>query len=904
MSSIYNEEYYKNYDVGIAKVDYEGSEYTKNFLKTVARMIVEKYHPKTILDAGCAMGYLVEALRDLGVEAYGVDISEYAIGKVREDMKPYCAVRSLLDPLPEHFPKRFDMVTTIEVIEHLEEEQGLQALKNLCNYADTILFSSSPDDFEEPTHVNVRPPEYWVSHFARNQFYNNAEISNDYLTPWTLFVSRTDDVNKVIETYERKVQTDKKKLNELQSILTQKSAEVERISQEHSQASAELSAVKENLFMTVEKHQDALKELSISIEKYEQLFAEFSVMRGLYEAIVGSFFWKATKPLRIILDGLKKIFNFGRYKHIIRVGIKSLKKDGIKVTFYKATHWLGMARSYESYRRTHQLSEKERERQKKTVFEKDITFSILVPLYNTPENFLREMIESVLEQTYAKWELCLADGSDMQHGYVEEVVQHYSKEDKRIKYKKLVQNKGISENTNECINMATGNYIGLFDHDDLLVPSALYEYMKVICKKNADFIYCDEDKFINRGEYFDPFFKPEFAIDNLRANNYVCHFTVFKTNLLEKIGLFRKEFDGSQDHDMILRLCEEAGCIIRVPKILYHWRISDESVASDPYAKPYTIQAGLNAVSEHLKRCGLEAKVDSSSAHPNIYRIQYEIKGSPFISIVIPNKDHMGDLSRCIRSIMDKSSYKNYEIIIVENNSTSPEIFTYYESLKKYPNIKVVTYETNGTFNYPAINNYGVSFTKGKHLLFLNNDIEVISENWLEEMLMFSQRSDVGAVGAKLYYPNNTIQHAGVILGLGGVAGHSHKYCSSSDPGYFGLCFKQQNLSAVTAACLMMKKSIFDEVGRFDEAFSVAFNDVDLCMRIRAKGYLICFTPYAELYHYESISRGYEDTPEKQKRFEGEINRFKKRWKEELLTGDPYYNPNLTLDKEDYSIDY
>lgn len=661
-------------------------------------------------------------------------------------------------------------------------------------------------------------------------------------------------------------------------------------------------------FKNISQEKDILiKNLNAELEHYklhynaainqrEELKIIISKLEDCYNIISNSTCWKMTKPIRIILDTIKKILKSNKHTHLFCKGIKSLKNNGFQFTLKKVINKFKKNKAIF-------LSNEERLLQSNTKFDKDIKFSIIVPLYNTPKNFLKEMINSCINQTYKNWELCLANGSDKRHRYVERIIKNYMKKDGRIKYKLLVENKGISENTNECIKMANGEYIALFDHDDLLHPSALFEYMKVICDKNADFIYCDEDKFENDiNERFDPNFKPDFAIDNLRANNYICHFTVFRRELLEEVGLFRKEFDGSQDHDMILRLIEKAQVIAHVPKILYHWRVSSISVASDPYAKPYTIKAGINAVTEHLNRCNLKGKVESSKVHPNIYRIKYDITGNPLISILIPNKDHVVDLSRCINSIFEKSTYKNIEIVIIENNSTEKETFDYYKTLEVYDNVKVITYKSNGKFNYSAINNFGVKYASGEHLLFLNNDIEIISENWLEEMLMYSQRNDVGAVGAKLYYPNNTIQHAGLGIGLLTLAGHFHRYFDRNSTGYMGNLFYCRNVSGVTAACVMMRKNVFIEINGFDETFEVAFNDVDLCMRIRKEGYLIVWTPYAEAYHYESISRGLEDTTEKQERFNGEIRRFQERWKKELKEGDPYYNPNLTLDKEDFSF--
>jgi len=556
--------------------------------------------------------------------------------------------------------------------------------------------------------------------------------------------------------------------------------------------------------------------------------------------------------------------------------------------------------------------EAQRKLQQETVFENRVKISILVPLYNTPENFLREMIESVTNQTYDNWELCLADGSDEGHAYVGEICAEYIRKEtpdtSRIVYRKLEKNGGIAGNTNECLKLATGEYIGLFDHDDVLHPSALYEYVKVINEQGADYIYCDETTFKGNdiNHMLTMHFKPDFAIDNLRANNYICHFSVFARTLLDGTELFRPKFDGSQDHDMILRLTDRAEKVVHVPKLLYYWRSHAGSVASGIDAKPYAVQAAKGAVADHLKRHGYEHfQITSTRAFETIFKIRYSIKGNPKISIVIANKDHTEDLKRCISSIIEKSTYENYEIIVVENNSTSEEIFAYYKELEEIEQVKVVTYKAsseNAGFNYSAVNNFGVSHATGDYILLLNNDTQVITVNWMEELLMYAQREDVGAVGGKLYYGNKTIQHAGVVLALGAhrTAGHSHYGQHRENLGYMGRLCYAQNVSAVTGACLLVKKSLFDEVGGLDEGFAISLNDVDFCLKLREKGLLNVFTPFAELYHYESISRGLDNEGEKAKRYEQESEKFRNKWKSVLEAGDPYYNPNFSLDRSDF----
>lgn len=587
----------------------------------------------------------------------------------------------------------------------------------------------------------------------------------------------------------------------------------------------------------------------------------------------------------------------------IKTGLKYVQKYGYKnfinkIKIKNSTNTSGIA--YGEWLKNHMPKDEELKEQKDFKFEYSPLISIVVPTYNTPEKFLREMIESVINQTYLNWELCIADGSDEQSTI--HILKEYSEKYSNIKIKYLDTNEGISGNTNKALELAEGEYIGLFDHDDLLTQNALYEIVKVINENDTpEFIYTDEDKVDETGlEFFDPHFKPDWSPDTLRSYNYITHFSVFKKDLLEKVGNFRSECDGSQDYDMFLRITEKSKNIYHIPKILYHWRCHKNSTAYSFESKGYTMNSAKIALMEHIKRLKIEGVV-KDGLFPTSYNIEYTIKDNPKISIIIPNKDALEDLRKCIESIRSKTEYDNYEIIIVENNSQREDVFEYYEKIEKYNQVKVVSWE-GFEFNYSAINNFGIKFCTGEYIVLLNNDIEVITPTWIENMLMYAQREDVGIVGCKLYYPDNSIQHAGVILGIGGIAGHSHKYFDRYDSGKSGRLKVVQNLSAVTAACLMIKKSIFAEVEGLDENFKVAFNDIDLCMKIRSLGKLIIWTPYVEMYHYESKSRGSEDTPEKINRFQSEINKFKEKWEDILEKGDPYYNINLTLEKEDFSL--
>lgn len=554
---------------------------------------------------------------------------------------------------------------------------------------------------------------------------------------------------------------------------------------------------------------------------------------------------------------------------------------------------------YEAWLARHKVDKRTLRRQKHAAFAQKPLISIVIPLYCTPLPYLKELLESVRRQSYENWQLCLADGSpdDKAKEFIE---KHYGRE-KRIVYRKLEENGGISVNTNEAVALAAGEYLMFCDHDDTLEPDALYEIVKAINNTGADMLYTDEDKVSMDGRhYFDPNFKPDFNLFRLRENNYICHIFVVKKSLTDETGLLRSEFDGAQDFDFILRCCEKAQKITHIPKVLYHWRCHMDSTAADPSSKAYAYEAGRKAVREHYQRLGIDAKVEMTE-RPGWYRSHVKVQGNPLISVIIPNKDHTDDLELCLFSMTRKSTYRNYEILIVENNSEKEETFEYYRKLPdRYPKARVLTWEKE--FNYSAINNFAAKEAKGEYLLFLNNDVEILTPDWMEEMLQNCQQENVAAVGAKLYYPDDTIQHAGVVLGLGGIAGHIMCRASKEDPGYFGRMISVQEISAVTAACMMVKKSDFDAVGGLDETFQVAFNDIDLCMKFRAAGKKIIFTPYAELYHYESKSRGLEDTPEKQFRFDKEVKRFQEKWAQQLEMGDPYYSPNLSVTEGDCSL--
>lgn len=528
--------------------------------------------------------------------------------------------------------------------------------------------------------------------------------------------------------------------------------------------------------------------------------------------------------------------------------------------------------------------------------------SIISPVYNPGKYDLTQCIQSVIDQVYDNWELCIVDGGS-DKSYVRKIIEKYAKRDSRIKFTILSKNLGIAGNSNEALKLATGEFVAFLDHDDMLAPFALYEVVKLLNQDSTiDFIYSDEDKvYAQDGKRYEPFFKPGWSPDTLLSYNYACHFAVVRKRIIDEIGGFREGFDGAQDYDLILRVIQKTTNIKRIPKILYHWRASKESIALSASNKPLASDAGKRAISEYLKNKGLEAEILDGQI-PTWYRVKYSVKPHQKVCIIIPikEKDKVSLLNRCITSILTKTNYKDYEILIIDNQSDEQETYQYFDSLKNELHIKIIQY--NKSFNYSAINNFAVQSTDAEYLLFLNNDTEVISEEWLSSMLEFAQREDVGAVGAKLYYPDDTIQHAGVIIGLRGIADHPHRHFPRSSHGYFGRINIIQNFSAVTAGCMMMRRKAFEEVGGFDEKLPVVYNDVDLCLKLREKNYLIVYTPYAELYHYEPGDRGcYTDTLDNTMA-DKEKELMKSKWKHILESNDPYYNPNLTLDKTDFSI--
>ena len=600
------------------------------------------------------------------------------------------------------------------------------------------------------------------------------------------------------------------------------------------------------------------------------------------------------------LEKIKDLMNM----ETVHVAMDFWKEHGLKALVLKSKHKLqGIDNDYD-YSEWYDLirpTDEELAAQRQKIFDFEPLLSVVIPAYKTPERYLREMLDSIVDQTYTNWEICIADGSPRGQG-LERVLKRYADRDKRIRYEILGSNRGIAGNTNAALDMARGDFVILADHDDTLPPHAFYEVVKAIHEHpGCQVIYSDEDKLDMDGKaLFDPHFKPDFNPDLLTSVNYICHLFVVRKDLLERVGGFRQEFDGAQDYDFIFRCTEAAREVYHIPKVLYHWRCHQDSTASNPESKMYAFEAGSRAIMAHYERMGIQAERVEKGVDYGIYHTVFKLQAQPLVSVIIPNKDHTADLDVCVQSLMGKSSYRNLEFIVVENNSREKETFEYYGKMQAmHSNFHVVTWEKG--FNYSAINNFGAGFAKGEYLLLLNNDTELINPDSIQEMLGFCQREDVGVAAVRGGTLDEAVLDKAVARILN-IVGHTFIGLHKAENSYFHRAMCAQDYSAVTAACLMTKKSVFDAVGGLSEELAVAFNDIDYCMKVRALGKLVVYAPYACFYHYESKSRGLEDTPEKVERFNREVAVFIKKWPDIIRKGDPYYNPNLTLRKSNFAL--
>ena len=908
------------------------------FFGAIADRIVAEIRPRRVLDVGCAKGFLVEALRDRGVEAFGIDVSRYAIGEVRDDIKPFCRVASVLDPLDGVY----DLITCIEVLEHLPEADGRRAIANICSATRDILFSSTPDDLDEPTHENVRPRSWWIDRFAERDAQLCAEFDAGFIAAHALRFRIGPPAESPVDallTERARLSTEMAKLR---AQVAQASAEREAAASDLAAARRDIDAMAEearaarrairhlrdseaSLSSEVRAVRDELVARDTGLARVESELA--AVLRNAEDkdkliaglnyhllAVQRTIGWKILERLRRRRDALLPVDSRRwRAYWMVRRPLEVLLDEGMRAFLWKTRYKVrlrlteqeplvkppptGLAPDtldalYQLWIERRRIDRAGLARLEGAVARWAYTprISVVTPVYDTDEVWLRKCVESVRAQIYPHWELCLAnDASTAPH--VAAVLDEYARLDPRIRVVHLPRNLGIAGASAEALALAGGEFVALLDHDDELAPEALLEVAKRLNEDpELDLIYTDEDKVEMDGRRIEPFFKPDWSPDLLLSMNYITHLAVFRRRLLEDIGGFRAGFDGSQDYDLLLRFTERTQRVAHVPAVLYHWRKIPGSVAASSAAKPHAYEAARQAITEALVRRGHDGEVEVY--RPGRYTIRYRLRGAPLVSIIIPTRDRWSLLRQCLHSIRERTTYAPYEIIVLDNDSREPETISGLRSIADSCRVHAVP----GAFNFSAINNFGASEARGEYLLFLNNDTQVLEPDWLRAMLEQAQRPEVGAVGARLHYPDGRMQHAGLVLGIGGVADHAFRGLPADASSYFNLATVVRNVSAVTAACMMMSRRVFAEVGGFDERLLVALNDVDLCLRLRQRGYLIVYAPRAHLYHHESGTRGRLHPP-------ADEELVWKVWGDVIRRGDPYYNVNLSLSRTDWSLE-
>ena len=831
-----------------------------DFFGSIADRIVSDIQPKSVLDAGCAMGFLVEALRERGVEAYGIDVSEFAIGQVHEDVKEYCWVGSVTEPLPQSY----DLIVCIEVLEHLQPEDAQQALVNLCQQTDDILFSSTPFDYKEVTHFNVKTPEHWAEMLAREGFFRDVDFDASFITPWAVRARRrSEPLARMIREYERKYWLLWKENTDLRSLTTEMRGELAQKVRE----------------------QSSMRELLREKQRIQGDLAEI----------------EANVAWRIVVRAQRlrtRMFPLGgRRDRIWNTGVVFLRawlNIGLRGAMTKAVaklrgRPLGQTPQADYVRWIKSTEPSSSELADQRAAADDLGYrpliSVLTPVYNPQPSVLQAALDSVFNQTYDNWELCLVDGNS-EDPEVRKVLRSHASEDERVKVRMLESNAGISGNSQRALEMAEGEFIALMDHDDVLAPNALFEAVEALNHDpEIDVLYCDEDKLSEDGKVRrDPWFKPDWSPNLLLSANYLMH-SVMRRELVESVGGFDITMDGAQDWDLVMRCTEKTDAIRHIPKVLYHWRQVEGSAASDLLAKPWVFENQLRCVQAHLKRRGIE-QVRALFDSPGFLRVEWPAKGSK-VSIIILNKDKVEVLSRCITSIKLLTEYQNYEILVVDSSSSEERTRDFYRSLEAESSVRIV--EFPGEFNFSAANNLGAQRADGDMLLFLNNDTEVLDPDWLEEMVRWAELPEIGAVGAKLLYPNDRIQHAGVIIGMQGHASHVFWNSLEKQTGPFGSVDWHRDYMAVTGACVMIPREVFEEVGGFDEGYRIAFSDVELCVRVWKSGYRVVYNPFVRLRHYEGQSRGSYIPAE-------DILRGLEQLQDLVRAGDPYFNPNLSYE--------
>ncbi|MGD2155988.1 MAG: glycosyltransferase [Anaerolineales bacterium] len=866
---------------------YKRDDHWLGFFNTIADRIVEIIQPRTVLDAGCAMGFLVEALRDRGVQAWGFDVSEYAIANVHESIKPYCWVGSVLDP----FPQKYDLIVCIEVLEHLHQSESERALVNLCQHTDDILFSSTPLDYKESTHFNVQPPEYWTELFARKGFLRDVDFDASFITPWAVRLRQVKEpLARIIRDYERRFWLLWKENTDLRSSVMELEGQLAN--------SEQVIQLKERAIEAqVEAVMDRDRQIQGKEKQIQELNGQARALEGEIHSILNSRSWQIMQRVHRIRY---RLFPLGsrreRWMYAIMRALSIFRQHGPKAlinrTVWKARSGEPLAptqptiekRSYTSWiaENDPHLEELELQRESVQNFSSLPSISIITPVYNPPPEVLRSTLDSVLNQTYEYWELCIVDGNS-NDPEVRKILEAYVENYPRVRCRFLEENLGISGNTNVALYMAQGEYVAFLDHDDLLAPNMLYEVVQRLNDKpDTDLLYFDEDKVSTEGKRQDPFFKPDWSPEMLLSANYLTH-PVIRRSLVNEVGGFDPDMDGTQDWDLVLRCTEKTNKIEHIPKVLYHWRQVTGSAATRFDAKSYVFDRQLKCIENHLQRMGInDAKATFDS--PGFVRVFWSNSGEK-VSIIIPTRDKVEYLTKCVDSILKLTKYPSYEILVIDNQSQDSQTFAYYGEISKLERVRVVEYDQE--FNYSAANNFGANHATGKYLLFLNNDIEVLASDWLDELVRWAERPKIGAVGAKLLYPDGKIQHAGVVVGMEGHASHVFWGAVEKQGGVFGSVDWYRNYMAVTGACMMVPNDVFKRVGGFNEEYVLTFSDVEICVRMIEMGYRVVYNPYVRLRHYEGRSRG-DHIPAV------DIRKGYDNLRDLVEAGDPYFNPNLS----------
>jgi GT2 family glycosyltransferase/SAM-dependent methyltransferase len=852
----------------------------------IAEAIVRDIAPTSVLDVGCAMGFLVEALRDRGVDAHGLDVSEYALSEAPASIRPFLAIGSVTEPLT----RDYDLIICREVLEHLAPKDAERAVANICAHADEVLFASTSHAYEEPTLVNVQAPEHWTEMFARHGFVRDVEYDSSYMGAWGMRLRRERlSAARIAARYDRELWRLLEENRARHAVLIEQQAELEDLRVRVAVADARLEEA-------VSGMQAEMGRLARDLAESEQRVGELEVHLKQAQAeltrLTESGTWRAAQRMRrtlrrVVPDGTRRSraltltlrggavladqgpVVFGRRVRA-RLGGRgkgSLRAPEAGTSFIEHYHeWLR--------RREPDNDELVRMRLRCEAWARRPLISIIMPVYNPEASWLDEAIASVTEQVYPDWELCIADDCSTK-SHVREILERAAAADSRIRVEFRTRNGGIGAASNTALSLATGEFVGFLDHDDLLRPHALYEVVGYLLdNEDVDFVYSDEDKLLTSGELGEPFFKPDWSPDLLLAANYLCHFSVARRTLLDTIGGYREGYDGSQDYDLFLRATEKARRVGHIAKMLYAWRQVPGSAALSTSGKPYAYLAGQRAIADAMRRRHTEARVEPG-AYLGWYHVRYRIQGEPLVSVIIPTRDRLQLLRACVDSLAAKTTYPNLEIVIVDNNSVEPETLAWLE----HAPYRVVRHP--GYFNYSRIVNRAVAQTRGDHVMLLNNDIEVITPEWVEAMLEQSQRPEVGAVGCRLLYPDGSAQHEGIVIGYADVP------AANVDWGrYFGLGDAIRDASAVTGACMMFRRQVFDKLEGFDETLRVSYNDVDFCLRLGQHGYRVIYTPLAELYHQESATRRTLNPTEDLRIFTG-------RWGPVEKLRDPFLNPAI-----------